>query len=309
MQRIKPGNARPMSGIIKVEGDGGFDSRPGSRGSGIIKVEGDGGFDSRPSSRDHTMQRIKPGNARPMSGIIKVEGDGGFDSRPPSSAGLLPGNSRPSSSAGLLPGSRPLSGIIKTASSYSDLSSVHGDSFVLAEKKKRLKSASRVTFPEAPGAVQTISEQDMSKGELSISHLGPSETADNKFSFPSLQKDNVLYDNGARRLGARLLGRHAFNISDYVRANDAKLGVVQLYNTTVIESRSTSRRSTPASSLMASRSGTPTSSRPPSGAGSRGSSQPGSRASSAGISCMSLNHFMHPHQFSCPFVVEPSMAG
>jgi hypothetical protein len=94
-QDMRPGS-RPLSGILRPS-------------SGLIQnVEGSGGFDSRPSSR----------------GDIRVEGEGDM---------LLPA----------------------------------------LDKKKRLKSASRVTFPEAPGAIQvqtlrTSAEMDMSKVCVSV---------------------------------------------------------------------------------------------------------------------------------------------
>lgn len=71
------------------------------------------------------------------------------------------------------PGSRPLSGILRLSSGliqnvegtggFDSRPSSRGDTRVAAEgdmllppldNKKRLKSASRVTFPEAPGAIQ-----------------------------------------------------------------------------------------------------------------------------------------------------------
>ena len=234
-------HSRPRSGILEVEADGGFTSlpstggsRPPSRGdvrtlsrppSGIIKVDGDGVFDSRPPSRGD----MRP-TSRPHSGIIKIEGDGGFDPRPPSSGDVRPG-------------SRPLSGIIK----FDSLNSPYGEGDSMAskvDKKKRLKSASRVTFPKAPGAVhmQTFSEHDMSwisNGEVSFSDLHPvkisvSQREAKSTQLPPVHRDDLASSaaGGAKRLGALFLGRHAFKISDYIRASDAKLGMTDIYNPT-----------------------------------------------------------------------------
>jgi hypothetical protein len=190
-----------------------------------MKVDGDGGFDSRPPSRGD-MRAL----SRPHSGIIRIEGDGGFDSRPPSRGDVRPG-------------SRPLSGIIK----FDSLNSPHGEGDSMAskvDKKKRLKSASRVTFPEAPGAVQmqTFSEHDVSSisnGEASFSDLGTVTISDsqrevNRIQLPPVHRVDLASSavGGAKRLGALFLGRHAFKISDYIRASDAKLGMTDIYNPT-----------------------------------------------------------------------------
>ena len=124
--------SRPQSGANSA-----FSSRPSSRGdtrptSDVLQVEGDGGFDSRPPSRGDT--RGGGAQGRPLSGIHHVFGDGGFDSRP-------------SSRGDVRPSSRPMSGIIKEPRAETDMLAPGG-------RKSRLKSASRVTFPEAPGAVQ-----------------------------------------------------------------------------------------------------------------------------------------------------------
>ena len=89
---------------------------------------------------------------------INVEDDVDFDSRPPS-RGF---DSRPPSRGDLLPGSRPLSGIIKPSSLHTGLSGL-GDSLV-GDKKKRLKSAGRVTFPEAHRALQEKTAESETTG-------------------------------------------------------------------------------------------------------------------------------------------------
>ena len=286
--------SRPGSGITNIEENGGFDSRAPSRGDvrpgssrplsgtgyGITKVEGEGGFDSRPPSR---------GDVRPDTGygITKVEGDGGFDSRPPSRGDVRPGSSR------------PLSGIIKMDSLSSPLVDGTGLLPPLVDKRKRLKSASRVNFTET--SVATFSEQDSSSmlhsdlsWSLSQKQFGtPAKSQAGTaggVQLPPVERDALRLEpedpasGSSRRLGALFFGKHAFKISDYIRASDAKVGVDSMYQPVRPDSRSGSYRSTPASSLAGSRSGTPASSRPPSGLGSRTGSSPGgsSRASSAG---------------------------
>ena len=225
-----------------------------------------------------------PGAGRPLSGIIKIEGDGGIDSRPPSRGDVRPGSSR------------PLSGIIKMDNFNSSTLDRAGDLLPpLVDKKKRLKSASRVNFTETH--VQTFSEQDTSStlhGDLSLGQL---ETPAKSHAgtaggvrLPAVERDALHREHDdpasgpSRRLGALFLGKHAFKVSDYIRASDAKEGVDSMYQPIRPDSRSGSYRSTPASSLAGSRSGTPASSRPTSGLGSRAGSSPGgsSRASSAG---------------------------
>jgi len=146
-----PGAASPLFGS--------FPSRPSSRGdprptSAVQQVEGDGGFDSRPPSRSDVRPGGAAGPGQPLLGIQHVFGDGGFDSRP-------------SSRGDVRPGSRPMSGIIKEPRGDGDMLAPMG-------RKGRLKSASRVTFPEAPGAVQIQvaprSCADMPRSALQYGH-------------------------------------------------------------------------------------------------------------------------------------------
>jgi hypothetical protein len=169
----------------------------------------------------------------------------------------------------------------------------------LVDKRKRLKSASRVNFTET--SVATFSEQDSSSmlhsdlsWSLSQKQFGtPAKSQAGTaggVQLPPVERDALRLEpedpasGSSRRLGALFFGKHAFKISDYIRASDAKVGVDSMYQPVRPDSRSGSYRSTPASSVAGSRSGTPASSRPPSGLGSRTGSSPGgsSRASSAG---------------------------
>jgi hypothetical protein len=219
-------------------------------GLGIIAVEEKDSFDSRPPSRENLNLQLRgvQGILRPSSGIITVEGAGGFDSRPSSRGDVLE---------------------------------------LQLDKKKRLKSASKVTFPEAPGGFKSAFEHNISnKGDLSQSQLLPPLLPPLNGALATNLRP-ALGINGERRLGALFFGRHALKIEDYVRAKDAKMGVVQEYNSTKIETRaeSHSARSSKASSVAASVAGTPNASRPASPAldlgGSQSSSVPSSRASSA----------------------------
>ena len=219
-------------------------------GLGIIAVEEKDGFHSRPPSRENLNLQLRgvQGILRPSSGIITVEGAGGFDSRPSSRGDVL---------------ESPL------------------------DKNKRLKSPSKVTFPEAPRGFKSAFEHNISnKGDLSHSQLLPPLLPPLNGALATSLRP-ALGINGERRLGALFFGRHALKIEDYVRAKDAKMGVVQEYNSTKIETRaeSHSSRSSKASSVAASVAGTPNASRPASPTldpgGSLSSSVASSRVSSA----------------------------
>ena len=223
-------------------------------GLGIIAVEEKDSFDSRPPSRENLNLQLRgvQGILRPSSGIITVEGAGGFDSRPSSRGDVL---------------ESPL------------------------DKNKRLKSPSKVTFPEAPRGFKSAFEHNISnKGDLSQSQLLPPLLPPLNGALATNLRP-ALGINGERRLGALFFGRHALKIEDYVRAKDAKMGVVQEYNSTKIETRAeshsarSSKASSVAASVAASVAGTPNASRPASPTldlgGSQSSSVPSSRASSA----------------------------
>jgi hypothetical protein len=219
-------------------------------GLGIIAVEEKDSFDSRPPSRENLNLQLRgvQGILRPSSGIITVEGARGFDSRPSSRGDVL---------------ESPL------------------------DKNKRLKSPSKVTFPEAPRGFKSAFEHNISsKGDLSQSQLLPPLLPPLNGALATDLRP-AFGINGERRLGALFFGRHALKIEDYVRAKDAKMGVVQEYNSTKIETRaeSHSARSSKASSVAASVAGTPNASRPASPTidlgGSQSSSVASSRASSA----------------------------
>lgn len=67
----------------------------------------------------------------------------------------------------------------------------------------------------------------MSQLDSSVSMGGDS------LHLPAVRKDGIEPDSsGMRRIGALFLGRQAFRIQDFIRAKDAKLGVVPEYNAT-----------------------------------------------------------------------------
>ena len=198
---------------------------------------------------------------------INVEDDVDFDSRPPS-RGF---DSRPPSRGDLLPGSRPLSGIIKPSSLHTDLSGL-GDSLV-GDKKKRLKSAGRVTFPEAHRALQEKTAESETTGgnktALALGMANGSEEAGMTLPHVNMDTLNVPSTEASRRLGALFLGSRAFRIDDFIRAKDAGLGVVAMYNAAAMDSRHSSKQGTPSSSQAGSRLGTPSSGRSANGQVSR----------------------------------------
>ena len=85
------------------------------------------------------------------------------------------------------------------------------------------------------------------QGNLSMTQLENSASmGGDSVHLPSVRKDDLEPDSsGMRRMGALFLGRQAFRIEDFIRAKDAKLGVVPEYNATKPDSRSGSYRSTP----------------------------------------------------------------